>query len=233
MATVTAPTFQPSNGNTASEKTPKSKFINSLQSPEHTPSTTASTPSSSPSSTEFYAIRKGRGVHNCIFTTWDHAKEHVHNYKEAVYNVFDKMEDALLYIRLPSKANGLNVTKPLVQNRKRTAVLPSSNACMTNKKPRTVSIVQPSKAPVRKVSLCLGPEDKENKPVVATPVNVQTTKVEVSNTAPAVEPVSGAIDEVAVEDTRPLTKILEEGYKNNYVKGWRANALFPQKKQCR
>lgn len=232
MATATsaAPVFHPGQmpaenpGPIPQAKTPKSKFINSLQSPEHTPNTTASTPSPSSKTPQlkghFYAIRKGRGVKGCIFATWDTAKEHVHNYKEAVYNVFDKMEDALLYIRLPSKANG---TKPLIQNRKRTAVLPCSSATASNnKKPRTVSIVQQQPMPARKVSLCLSSQDKENE----VPTQVTVTKMKV-------QPTTEESEETAVEDNRPLPKILEEGYKQSYVKGWRANALFPQKKQCR
>ena len=236
MATKTALPLETMPGHhlpSPRRKTPKSKFINSLQSPEHTPTTTASTPSPSSSprlQSEFYAIRKGRGVENCIFTTWDHAKEHVGNFKEAVYNVFDKMEDALLYIRPNAKANSANINKTGTQNRKRTAVLPVSTS-INNKKPRTVSILQSSMPPARKVSLCVTSNDKENNEPQRQQSQGQLQKVAPNKQKQVAE--STPDDDVVVEDGRPLPKILEEGYKNSYVKGWRANALFPQKKQCR
>lgn len=79
----------------------------------------------------------------------------------------------------------------------------------------------------RKVSLSTASqEDKEN--MVKEQVPVQPTKVSLAAEALVDESYDGPI-----EDGRPLPNILEEGYKNGFVKGWRANALFPQKKQCR
>jgi hypothetical protein len=158
----------------------------------------------------------------------------VGNYKEAVYNVFDKMEDALQYIHPPSKTltstrNTTNSNNAGNQNRKRAAVLPCSSTSVNTKKPRTVSIVVQSTMPApRKVSLSTGEVDKENMGPVGT---TQTTKGSIHATA--VKPEVEESDDGPVEDGRPLPNILEEGYKNAYVKGWRANALFPQKKQCR
>ena len=85
--------------------------------------------------------------------------------------------------------------------------------------------------PARKVSLCVTSDDKENNETQKQQPQGQLQKVAPGKQKQVAE--STPDDDVVVEDGRPLPKILEEGYKNSYVKGWRANALFPQKKQCR
>ena len=75
-------------------------------------------------------------------------------------------------------------------------------------------------------------KEKENKQIVEV-------RCEAPAKAPPVELQAGhqpeevVVEEPVVEDGRPLPQVLEEGYKKSFVKGWRANALFPQKKQCR
>jgi Caulimovirus viroplasmin len=223
--------------NVPSMKTPEPKSMMRSEA-TNTPSTSASTPSSPTSGktaagpSQFFAIRKGRGVSQCIFSSWEHAKQHVENYRDAIYNVFDKMDDAMSYIQLPvrrtsstcvpsapaSSATATSNATKAASSRKRT--LPFSNR--NNNKKSCAVVPDSSKSNAKPMS-----NDKENQ---------DSTIATSQNQVP--QAIHDHLDDetdsiIGNEDTRDLPEILEDGYRKSLPKGWRANDIFPARRQDR
>ena len=219
------------------KKTPNSKYSvhkqNDLKTPanqnnnnSNTPSTEASTPSTpmdvSPPLTddrgEFYAIRQGKNVQNCIFASWESAKQHIEGCEGAVYNVFDKMEEAMLYIQVvggrPSVSRETKATAVVSKKRVRNDPIPFANLL---NQPSTVAAVVPPTFPTN--------YNKENG-VVVEPAATKKSKV-------ASVPTLADTTFIPKDGKKDLPETLEEGYKKNHPKGWRANMIFPSTRQDR
>ena len=231
------------------KKTPNSKYSvhkqNDLTTPanhnSNTPSTEASTPSSpmdvSPLTDdrgEFYAIRQGRNVQNCIFASWESAKQHIEGCEGAVYNVFDKMEEAMLYIQVvggrPSVSHDKNnATAVVSKKRVRNDPIPFAN--LLNQSSTVGMAVAPTKAAAALSSL----------PAFPTNYNKENGVLEPATKKPKAAPAQKASVPTAVaaavffpkDCKKDLPETLEEGYKKNHPKGWRANMIFPGKRQDR
>jgi Caulimovirus viroplasmin len=231
-------------------KTPESKSLRSpAREAANTPSTSASTPSSPTSGKaataprQFFAIRKGRGVSQCIFSSWEHAKQHVENYRDAIYNVFDRMDDAMSYIQLPARRVSSSTCIPLAPcssttakksnatSRKRT--LPSSNRNTNNIKKHCAIVPTSPKSNAQPMSC-----DKENQDgALLAPRSTGKKDTTSPNDVP--QEIHDQVDDdetdsiIGEQDSRDLPEILDDGYRKSYPKGWRANDLFPARRQDR
>lgn len=223
------------------KKTPNGKFIDTSEEGVDTPSTAASTPSPTDTSAtsptfafpessnnkekggEYYAIRKGNNVSHCIFSSWEHAKNFVEGFPGAVYNVFDNLEDATLYIQVAAPAADSSDSN---KKRKRTATLPFADIINDSKKARqSVGATAIDRPAVRRVSnASTAGYVADNKENMVVPTVVSTPNKQHSLLQAAEEP---------EEDSRELPFILLDGYKNGRPKGWRANDLFPERRQDR
>jgi len=47
---------------------------------------------------DFYAVKKGKGVRNCIFLSWDDCNSHVEHFDDASYSVFNDIDHAVSYV---------------------------------------------------------------------------------------------------------------------------------------
>lgn len=136
-------------------------------------------------------------------------------YDKAEFSVFDKMEDAVLYVQSSGggKARNRSAIRKPQKKRKRTATLTFEVPESKKRKPE-----------VPKHDLMLPEKEKLDATAMVT------ANEEVQNYCDnSIEDAPVAIQ----EDSRELYVILEEGYAQNRPKGWRSGFLFPDLQQDR